>query len=115
MNIPAPMSWHDATALAGKTVVVTGCASGIGRATARQFAGAGAIVFGGDINESDGTETMKGIVGAGGKGEFLKLDLTQGASIDAFVDAVFDRNNGPPDVIASVAGVACQTVSGECS
>ena len=96
--------WHEATDLTGKVVVVTGCASGIGRATAIQFAGAGAIVYGGDINESGGKDVVSEIRAAGGKAEFIAGDLANRDSIDRFVDTIKERSGNAIDVIASVAG-----------
>jgi 2-hydroxycyclohexanecarboxyl-CoA dehydrogenase len=104
MNDTTDLSWKQATDLSGKVVVVTGCASGIGRATAKQFAAAGAQVFGGDINAAGGAETFDDIRKAGGRGEFVALNLTDRASIDAFVDTVKERATGGVDIIASVAG-----------
>ena len=104
MNEPKEMSWKEATDLAGKTVVLTGIASGIGRATARQFAAAGVMVYGGDINEKDGEAAIEDIRRAGGKAEFVPLDLTRPESIDAFVDEVKRRSANRIDIIASIAG-----------
>ena len=98
-------SWRHVTDLSGKTVVVTGCASGIGRATALQFASAGAIVYGGDRNDADGQATIESIRQAGGQGLFVRLDLTEGASIDGFVDQVMEAIGGAPNIIANVAGL----------
>src|ERR1700722_16038601 len=75
MTEVAELSWTQATDLTGKRVVVTGCASGIGRATAKQFAGAGGIVYGGDVNEKDGSAAVEEIKAAGGRAEFFALDL----------------------------------------
>jgi 2-hydroxycyclohexanecarboxyl-CoA dehydrogenase len=102
---PVVFSWKQATDIAGKTAIVTGVASGIGRATAQQFAGAGVMVYGADRNEKDGAATMAAIREAGGRGEFLPLDLTQAESIDQFVDTLKIKTNGAIDIIASVAGV----------
>jgi 2-hydroxycyclohexanecarboxyl-CoA dehydrogenase len=98
------MSWLQATDISGKRVVVTGCASGIGRATAKQFAGAGAIVYGGDVNEKDGSATVDEIKAAGGHADFISLDLLKPATIDSFVDTVKARSGDAVDIIASVAG-----------
>jgi 2-hydroxycyclohexanecarboxyl-CoA dehydrogenase len=98
-------SWRAVTDLAGKSVVMTGCASGIGRATALQFASAGAAVYAGDRNVADGEATIAQIRAGGGRGEFFALDLGDAATIDAFVDAAVARIGGAPDIIANVAGL----------
>jgi len=98
-------AWRAVTDLSGKTVALTGGASGIGRATALQYASAGASVYVGDVNEAEGLATVETIRASGGRAEYLKLDLTDGASIDAFVDDVIARVGGAPDIIANVAGV----------
>lgn len=98
-------AWRDVTSLAGKSVVITGFASGIGRATALQFASAGATVYGGDINEAGGQAVAEEIRAAGGKAEAFKLDLGDGAKVDEFVDAVVAKLGGAPDIIANVAGL----------
>ena len=104
MTEPSTPTWRQATDVSGKAVVVTGCASGIGRATAKLFANAGARVFGGDVNEQGGRAAVEEIVAAGGKAEFIPLNLTDRASIDNFVDTVKARATSGVDVIASVAG-----------
>src|SRR6202043_3461213 len=69
-----------------RAVIVTGGASGIGRATALLLAREGASVFVGDIDE-DGGQTTADMAGAQGRHlEFLKLDLQLPASIAAFAD-----------------------------
>jgi 2-hydroxycyclohexanecarboxyl-CoA dehydrogenase len=104
MSQSIALDWRQATDLSGKVVVVTGCASGIGRATAEQFAGAGARVYGGDVNEAGGAATIEEIRKRGGQGEFIALDLTRRPIIDAFVDRVAEQSAGAIDIIASVAG-----------
>jgi 2-hydroxycyclohexanecarboxyl-CoA dehydrogenase len=98
-------SWQQAVDLTGKTVVITGIASGIARATAQEFAQAGARVIGGDIDKARGEQAAQEIREAGGQAEFLPLDLSKPDSVDAFVDAAVQRLGGPPDIIANVAGV----------
>jgi 2-hydroxycyclohexanecarboxyl-CoA dehydrogenase len=104
MSESIALDWRQATDLSGKVVVITGCASGIGRASAEQFAGAGAHVYGGDINVAGGEASIEQIRNAGGQGTFYPLDLTDRASIDRFVDTVAEKSAGAIDIIASVAG-----------
>ncbi len=98
-------TWQQATSLAGKRVLLTGCASGIGRATAALYAQAGATVYGGDVNTGAGETAMAALRAAGGKAEFVPLDLTKAESIDAFVDTVREKAGGTVDIVASIAGV----------
>ena len=104
MSDKSDLSWGQATDLKGKVVALTGCASGIGRATAKLFGAAGATVYGGDINEKDGEASMADIRAQGGKAEFIALNLTKAESIDGFVDTIKARSGGAIDVLASIAG-----------
>jgi len=74
--------------LQDRTVVVTGGASGIGRATALLLAHEGAHVFVGDVDEAGGRAVAAEAVGAGLAFEFLPLDLTQSATIAEFAASV---------------------------
>jgi 2-hydroxycyclohexanecarboxyl-CoA dehydrogenase len=105
MSDAIELSWKQATDVSGKVAVLTGCASGIGRAAARQFAAAGVRVYAGDVNQRDGSAVVEQIRASGGQAEFIPLDLTQGDSIDAFVDEVKRRSSGEIDIIASIAGI----------
>ncbi|MCG8548711.1 MAG: SDR family oxidoreductase [Alphaproteobacteria bacterium] len=87
----------------GKTVVVTGGASGIGRATVMAFAELGADVYFGDINEAGGEETFDLVKDLNGGAAFHPLDVSDEASIAAFAKSLHDRS-GKADVVANVAG-----------
>lgn len=70
----------------GKVVLITGGATGIGRATALAFARQGARVAIGDVND-EAAETVKLIEGAGGTAFFRKTDVRKGDQVSALVDA----------------------------
>ena len=61
--------------LENKVALVTGSASGIGRASAELFAKQGAQVIVTDLAEDGGHETVKRINAAGGDAIFLKTDI----------------------------------------
>ena len=75
----------------GRTVVVTGGASGIGKATALLLAREGARVFVADIDEAGGKATTDQAHAAGHAAEFLPLDITDRAAIDGFAASVHQR------------------------
>ena len=89
--------------LDGKTAVVTGAASGIGRATAEAFARAGARVVLGDINEEGGDAVAGAICVRGSVAEFIRLDVTEPASVEAFRNEALVKF-GRVDIVANVAG-----------
>src|SRR5688500_12943110 len=91
--------------LAGRTAVVTGGASGIGEATAKVLAGAGANVMVGDIDGDGAERTAKAITSDGGNAIALRTDVTQRADVDALVDRGVGEF-GSVDVIANIAGIA---------
>ncbi|MBS0443369.1 MAG: 3-oxoacyl-ACP reductase FabG [Proteobacteria bacterium] len=83
--------------------VVTGAASGIGRATASALAAQGARLIVADINAEAGERAAAELRAAGHEAEFLAVNLTDAASIAAFADAV-QRKHGAVDVLVNAAG-----------
>jgi 2-hydroxycyclohexanecarboxyl-CoA dehydrogenase len=75
----------------GQSVIVTGGASGIGKATAILLAREGARVFIGDIDEAGGREVASDGVAKRLAIEYLPLDLTDPSSIDVFTAAIHQR------------------------
>lgn len=69
----------------GKVALVTGAASGIGRASALAFAREGARVSVSDVDEPGGAATVEAIVAAGGEALFVRADLAEEAAVEALV------------------------------
>ena len=82
------------TGLTNKTVIVTGAAAGIGKATARRFAAEGCRVASWDVK--DGEAEASGI--------FQKVDVANAASVEAAVEEVM-RHWGAIHVLVNNAGI----------
>lgn len=72
--------------LTGKVAIVTGAASGIGRASAIRFAREGATVVIADINASGGDESADRIRQEGGESSFIRCDVSDTKDVQALVD-----------------------------
>jgi NAD(P)-dependent dehydrogenase (short-subunit alcohol dehydrogenase family) len=87
--------------LDGKVAVITGAASGMGRATARLFAEEGAKVVAVDISDAD--QTSEDIRRGGGQSFPVKVDVTKASEIKDMVESVVQRY-GRIDVLFCCAG-----------
>ena len=89
----------------GKTVIVTGAASGIGRSAALAFAREGANVTVADVNRQGGEAVVKEITAAGARAIFVETDVTSETAVAAMVaktvaefgglDAAFNNAGAP--------------------
>lgn len=92
------------TNIENKIILITGASSGIGEATARALAGAGATVVLG-ARRTDRLEELAGeLNAAGGKAIYRSLDVTSRDSVQSFADAAV-REFGRIDVIINNAGI----------
>lgn len=85
-------------------VAVTGAGSGIGRATALEFARQGAEVVISDVNEAGVKETAAAIAERGGTAHAYTLDVADADAVERFADQIC-AEHGVPDVVVNNAGV----------
>ncbi|MDP7703307.1 SDR family oxidoreductase [Mycobacterium sp. TY815] len=90
--------------LDGAVAVLTGAGSGIGRATALQFAGRGASVVVGDLSEERVTEVVDQLTALGRPAIGLRADVTVEAELEQLRDAAL-RRFGRVDVVMNNVGV----------
>jgi NAD(P)-dependent dehydrogenase (short-subunit alcohol dehydrogenase family) len=90
--------------LDGRTALITGAASGIGRQAAELFAAEGARVVVADVSEDAGRATVAAIEGAGGSASFAATDVTRSESVAAAV-AHAEERYGALHVVFNNAGI----------
>src|SRR4030088_592127 len=90
--------------LNGKIAIVTGSATGIGKATAMLFAGEGARVVVSDIDEAPAREVVDAIVAQGGEAIFVKADVSNPEDAEQLVETTV-RSYGQLDVLVNNAAV----------
>ncbi len=90
--------------LRDKVAIITGGASGIGRATSELFAREGARVVVADYNEKAGEETVTAIRQAGGEAIFVRVDVSDWAHVQRLVDTTLQTYGGI-DILVNNAGI----------
>jgi NAD(P)-dependent dehydrogenase (short-subunit alcohol dehydrogenase family) len=90
--------------LAGRTALITGAGSGIGRESALRFAAEGASLVIADRDEAAGESTAAAIVAAGGSACALRVDVTRGSELEAAV-ALAEQRFGALHVLFNNAGI----------
>ena len=90
--------------LEGKIAVITGTASGIGRATALRFAEEGAAIVGADVTTAANAETAQLVEAAGGKMISVTVDVADSDSVATLFDTA-EQQFGRVDIVFNNAGV----------
>ncbi len=91
--------------LEGKVAIITGAATGIGRASAMLFAREGAKIVIADIKDEEANQTAKTIKDAGGEAIFIHTDVRVVADLERMVKTAVDTY-GRLDILFNNAGVA---------
>ena len=88
----------------GKTVIITGAAAGIGRATALRFARSGAYIAGWDVSDKGAAAFEAEVLAAGGQALFQVVNVIDPAAVDTVIDRVVEKWGGI-DVLVNNAGI----------
>ena len=92
------------TALAGRVIVITGGASGIGAATARLCAARGAQVVIADVDDAGGDALARDLTRLALSAAYVHVDVTHEADCERLMQAT-TLHCGPPDVLITCAGI----------
>jgi NAD(P)-dependent dehydrogenase (short-subunit alcohol dehydrogenase family) len=96
---------NDGVIGAGRVAVVTGAASGIGRALAEAFAASGSAVVVADLDGAEAEVVAAGIRAAGGDAVAVAVDVADSAAMDQLAATTLERF-GRVDVLCNNAGVS---------
>lgn len=91
--------------LSGKSAVITGAASGLGKSIALALATQGCRIGIADINTEKAEQTLKQVIQKGGSGEIYHLDVSKQEEVEAMAKHFFDAW-GEVDLLFNNAGVA---------
>jgi 3-oxoacyl-[acyl-carrier protein] reductase len=109
MELPETTPVAKAFDLSGRVAVITGAASGIGRASAVIMGGAGAKVVLGDVDPDGLAAVAKQITDAGGTASTRVTDVSRRADVDALV-AQATQEHGRLDIMANIAGIGSRAL-----
>lgn len=90
--------------LDGKVAVITGAASGMGRASAQLFAAEGARLLLADVDVAGGEQTVDLVKQHGGEAAFMRVDVSRAAEVEGLIGAAVERY-GLIDVLFNNAGI----------
>jgi len=90
--------------LKGKVAIVTGAASGIGRAAVKLFAAEGAVVLAADVQDEPGQALADELAARGGSCAFVHVDVSKESDIEAMVHLALSQF-GRLDVLFNNAGI----------
>ena len=94
----------------GKVALVTGGASGIGRATALTFAREGAKLIIADMNEDGGQQTVHMITEQGGEATFVQVDVSRATEVEAMISKAVETY-GRLDCAHNNAGIGSRPLA----
>ncbi len=97
--------------LQGKSALITGAASGIGRATAERFAEHGAKVTLADIREESLGQVKDAIIGRGGEAIAVKANVGKAEDVDRLIQSAMDQWGCPDVVFSNAAAYSLGTAS----
>ncbi|NIM71691.1 MAG: glucose 1-dehydrogenase [Gammaproteobacteria bacterium] len=93
-----------------KTAVITGAASGIGRACARLLASRGARVVAADMDSGGAARTVQELAGSGGEALAVGVDVRRRDAVESMVATAVERFGGV-DILINSAGITRRNVS----
>jgi 5'-hydroxyaverantin dehydrogenase len=95
----------DPSNLKGRSVLVTGAASGIGRACAATIAGTGALVTLADRNDAEGEAIVQDMISRGYRVQFVRCDVTSYTEQVAMFQKAVQFGGGKLDIVIPNAGI----------